>query len=261
MNPTKLIAILLVIGSCQSTKEDRANKNDTTIARPLGYTSADSLYATNDTVIIASKYFDTLIYTRQRFNLIIDSFPTLYEDIPVNPDISYARSGYFKEFKDSAGSIDKISFGSENGQDEYYILYSHFLKKKNIGKQLENRRDTLITILQIINDIYGSLNHGGTYFAHQFNRINGYAEYYIYEYGKMSGYYDRFKDISNQKKLYIRTLRQIVEDVSFNDESLHNKIKREYLMSEFSENIVRLDSLISNYFYLKKAQEFQFSYY
>ncbi|HSZ86962.1 MAG TPA: hypothetical protein VK787_13095 [Puia sp.] len=120
-----------------------------------------------------------------------------------------------------------LSFGSEIGQDEYYILYAYFLKKKNNKNNFEVRRNTLIKIYNDINEIFGMLSYGGTYFGHQGRRIIGYAEYSIYLYSQNEEDYKKKYDISKQKKFYINSLKQfIVNEESADVETVNQRGKR-----------------------------------
>src|SRR4029079_15576325 len=107
-----------------------------------------------------------------------------------NPDISYAQSGYFKDILETDDDKFHLTFGSEAGQDEYYILYSYFLKLTNVGQNLELRRQKLFQIYQDLNQIFGLLNNGGTFFGHQYRRLNGYCEYGVYQYKQFKEFFD-----------------------------------------------------------------------
>jgi hypothetical protein len=218
-------------------------------------------YIATDSIVLSSPHFDTLVYSKKDFNEIVDHFPDLYSPIPVHPDISYAQSGYFKEFTAPDSSKTHISFGSEAGQDNYYILYAYFLKKQNQGAEAATRRETLIAIYQDLNSIFGYLQHGGTFFGHQYNRINGYAEYGVYQYLQYKDLYSALPDITKQKNLYIASLKQVVTDHIHTDNEIPDQRSKETNKAAISRHIDHLDKLITDNFYLKKAQEFQYSCY
>lgn len=160
------------------------------------------------------------------------------------PDIAYSSSH---------------NFGSEAGQDEYFVLYAYFLKSKNGEKKYQQQRQTLIKIYRGINSIYGRLARGGTYFGHQYSRILGYAEYSIYA-AKDNDYYIKKYSISKQKALYLNTLRQIITDeLSADFDFLEDE--KPALKKELLKTVNELNNLITDYFYLNMAREFQYSNY
>ncbi|MEQ1797205.1 MAG: hypothetical protein ABL872_04590 [Lacibacter sp.] len=254
------ITTFIFLGCNSPTKNNSLSQVDT-VVKKQNTIDKSQFYLTTDSVIISSKHFDTIVYSKKDFNEIVDNFPSLYATIPVHPDISYAQSGYYKDIVEADGNKKHLTFGSEVGQDQYYILYSYFLKKKNEGNDLNIRRENLISIYHDINDIFGLLTYGGTYFGHQFNRINGYAEYGVYQFKENSDIFNRLLDIKEQKKLYLASLRQIILEELKVDNEIPDKKSKEKRQAELYKYVEHLDSLISDNFYLKKAQEFQYSNY
>ena len=151
-----------------------------------------------------------------------------------------------------------MSFGSEAGQDNYYILYAYFLKQKNGILKFTDRRKTLIEIYGLENSIFSHLNHGGTYFSHQYPRIEGYAEFAIYWYRHFEDYYDRPYNIDKQKKFYIEGLKQLIADEINFDESTELKEKEK---EKLFVKVNKLNKLIKDNFYLRMAQSFKANYY
>lgn len=255
------IVSLIIIGCNSQSKTEALNHTDTSVIKNQSLVDKSQLYAKADSIMITSKHFDTLKYSKKEFNQIIDNFPSLYLSIPVNPDISYAQSGYFKDVIEADSDKKHLSFGSEQGQDTYYILYSYFLRQQHKDEHLDRVRETLINIYQTLNEIFGYLYHGGTYFGHQYNRINGYAEYGVYEYKSFSDIHNRLEDISKLKQLYLASLKEIIHneiEVVNENPTEKGKFERKY---ELLKYVTILDTLITNNFYLKKAQQFQYSYY
>jgi len=206
-------------------------------------------YTIQDTILIATEIIDSLLYTKNDFNSIIDSHPEFFQEFPDNPDQLY----YNNE--------DKGEFGSEVGQDNYYILYAYFLKQRNGKVKYATQRKKLIDIYSSINSLFGSFEYGGTYFGHQSRRILGYAEYSIYLLPKSKKDIEKTYDISKQKYLYITSLRQLIDDeskIDFWTLGKKNKIKRN---NELNKVVDKLQELISDNFYLRRAQEFQYEHY
>jgi hypothetical protein len=149
-------------------------------------------------------------------------------------------------------------FGSEAGQDSYYIIYAYFLRQRQTDKVSNIRRSTLIKIYRRINGIFEGLAQGGTYFGHQRNRILGDVEYSICQ-GKDNYYYNKTYPIGKQKILYINGLKQQIIDELNTGEFLEKEKPK--LKEELFEIVKELDNLIIDFFYLESARTFQYSNY
>ena len=205
-------------------------------------------YTQQDTILITTEIGDTLKYARADFNNIVDKHSEFFEEYPENPDQTY--------FNDNG----KEDFGSEVGQDNYYALYAFFLKQKNGVNEFAQQRQKLIDIYSNINSLFGHFEYGGTYFGHQSRRILGHAEYSIYLLPKNKDDISKTYDIKKQKELYIKSLRQLIEDeskIDFNSLG-REKIERTKKLNKIAEE---LDKLITDNFYLRRAQEFQYVHY
>jgi hypothetical protein len=205
-------------------------------------------YTQQDTILITAELGDTLKFAKDDFNKIVDKHPEFFVEYPKNPDQTY--------FNDN----DKEEFGSEVGRDNYYTLYAYFLKQKNGEQKYEIARKNLIDIYSKINSLFQHFQYGGTYFGHQYSRISGYAEYSIYLMPKDKGGIEKTYDITRQKEFYIKSLRQLIEDESEIDFNTlgEEKIKR---IKKLNEIVDELNELITDNYYLRRAQEFQYGYY
>lgn len=205
-------------------------------------------YTKQDTVLIPTENGDTLKYAKVEFNDIIDKHTEFFEEYPDNPDQAY--------FNDN----DKDEFDSEVGQDCYYILYAYFLKQRNGVKEFVQQRQKLIDIYSNINSLFGHFEYGGTYFGHQSSRILGYAEYSIYLLPKTKDEISKKYDITKQKVLYIKSLRQLIEDESKIDFNTlgQEKIER---TKKLNKIVDELNNLVTDNFYLRRAQEFHYAHY
>jgi hypothetical protein len=241
---------LFVLLSCKSNVQKKSSAS----------IKIDNSFRTSlDTVRIEYQY-DTLIYSKEEFNEIADNFPELHEDIPMHPDIEYYKSGIFKDIVDKDGNQKHISFRSESGQDEFYMLYAYFLKKRNTYATAEKARNSLIEIFTTLNNIFGLLNNGGTYYGHQYKRIKGYAEYWAYWFGKENKE-SKTNDISKQKELFISSLKQEISAIIKKDNDFRGEKEKEQKARKLFAEADKLGSLLSNYFLLRRAQEFRYSYY
>ena len=193
-------------------------------------------------------------YTKEKFEIITDSFPQL--NIQGNKIIENPDSAYYNHHVFAGG----YTFGSEAGQDEFYVLYAHFLKKKT-GKKYNNVRNNLIEIYRRLNFIYGFLNYGGTGFGHLHARILGYAEYDTYIYSLEKGY-NKKDNFQFQKDNYIRSLKKMVDTNIAEDTMLTGSSKEQARRTkDMYIAIDKLRKVISNDFYLSKAKEFEFKEY
>lgn len=215
----------------------------------LGNKSRDrsEYHTAQDSVFIATYFEDTLKYSKDEFNMIVDNNPIFFDEYTQDPDITYHCY---------AGDMQ---FLSEAGQDIYYVFYAYFLQQRNGIDEYAQRRKTLIDIFSNINLLFSSLNHGGTYFGHQSYRILGYVEYSIYLL-KEDIYYEIY-DITKQKAFYIESLRQLIVDkIEADDYSFSEEVKEERI-ENFNEYVDELDKLITDIFYLRQAQEFHYRHY
>ncbi len=248
MKTVYYITFLTVLSCNNKPKQvDKTFQQDTT-QKITERIDNSSHYTNQGTVQIVTEIDDTLIYSKTEFNNIVDKHPEFFQKYPDNPDQTYYNDN------------DKQKFGSEAGQDTYYMLYAYFLKQRNGDKQFATQRQKLIDIYSNINSLFGHFEYGGTYFGHQSRRILAYAEYSIHLLPKQKTYISKKYDIAKQKQLYIQSLRQLVNDESSIDfNTLGNeKIKRNKELNDIVDN---LDSVITDNFYLKRTQEFQYGHY
>jgi len=205
-------------------------------------------YTTKDTFNISTELGDTLRYAKAEFNMIVDKHAEFFKEYPQNPDLEYYNNN------------DKDDFNSEVGQDTYFALYAYFLKQKNGIERYALERKKLIDIYSNINSLFEFLQNGGTYFGHQGVRILGYAEYSIYLLPKNKGDIEKTYEITKQKELYIKSLRQlIIDETKIDSYSLDKNRTEKY--KKLNKFVDELNKLITDNFYLKRAQEFQYGYY
>ncbi len=265
------ISILLMLG-CSQPKKQVAELKDTISAQPLEKTEEPLLlkhanqedsytkkanskenrlskyYIQTDSLIIHTEIGETARFSKKEINEIISNHHEFFDEFVRNPDLTYHKYG------------DVVDFGSEVGQDAYYLLYAYFLKQKNGTKKYASQRMRLINIYSKINSLFQKFQYGGTYFGHQHIRILGYAEYAIYIMPKEGELIDKKYNINQQKALYIKSLRQLIRDENQFDFDTPPKEKPERL-KELDQIVDELDKLITNLFYLRRAQEFQYSNY
>jgi len=248
---TLLSIVIFVLLSCnnQTQQADIVQPADTVIKSVASSKIDNSKYYTaEETISIATETVDTFKFGKEEFNQIVDEHPEFFDKNPSNPDQVYYSVGNHGEFS------------SEIGQDTYYFLYAHFLKQRNGVDKYAACRNNLIKIYSSINSLFQRFQYGGTYFGHQYPRILGYAEYSVYLYSISKDNFEKTYDIAKQKNLYIQSLRQLIEDESNIDfETLgKNKIERKI---ELNKTVDTIDKLLTDNFYLRRAQEFHYTHY
>ncbi len=270
----KAVIYILAVFVCSCKNKTVQNKNvsispiikagsiqDTNILLPKLKADRKKYYTTKDTVYIYSASKDTIKYSKNEFNGIIDDYPELYEGAVNNPESTYSRSSFFVGLIDSAGNESHLSFGSEAGQDGYYILYAYFLKHKNGIAKYSVRRKKLLEIYSTLNDLFDNLNYGGTYYGHQYSRIEGYAEFSVYWFAHYQDYFDRPYDITKQRAYYIAGLKQLILDEEKIDYNTYNHKEKVGRGNELFKKVANLNNLITDNFYLRMAQSFQSDHY
>jgi hypothetical protein len=210
-------------------------------------------YHTNkDTVYIPTENGD-IVYSRDEWNCIIDSFPELYSDNIVPPDTTYANSRLWVKWIDSLGNEQHVTFGCEVCRDAYYGLYAWFLKNKNGIAKHAARRKKLIEIYTSINRLFSILNSGGTYYGHQIPRIEGYVEYDIYRFIHKKALFADPSDFRQQKAQFISTLQQ---NFAKDDPSIKDEYQRKRIL-EMRELIHAISKDITDYYFLETARLFR----
>lgn len=242
------------------TTDTLISVTDTVIELPKNKLERAKYHTDKDSAYISSTSKDTLQFSKEEFNDIVDNFPELTSMNPLPPDSAY-NSKIFVVLKDSTGEEHHLSFNSEAGQDNYYILYAYFLKHKNGITKYTVRRKKLLEMYRTLNSIFRNLNHGGTYFGHQYKRIEGYAEFSVYWFKHYEDYFDRSYDISKQKGYYIGGLKQLIIDEVTNDESIFGLKEKLEQQEKLFKKVDELNRLITDNFYLRMAKSFQSGYY
>lgn len=267
-----LIIYLSLLTSCipPSTHPGKEKQTDSiTAAHPNPYIKADSLppappppvlatatprpdlHIKSDTINLPIDKENYETYDREELNAIIDYFPTLYQFPPLSPDSSYEASGITKDYKDSSGEIQRLSFNSEIGMDGYYVIYAWFLTKK-MSAAARSRAEKLAEIYRTINSISNRLERGGTRFGHMYRRIAGISLYdgYMYAHRKLPA----STHFAADKKAFINTLKKYI----------HQRTDADIKILEADEEVktlilaraTKLNNLITDSYDLKMAKEF-----
>ena len=213
----------------------------------------------NDTIKIALDKNDSVSYTKYGLIKVLNCFPEFVVGRTIHPDFLYAKKDCKPCVKDNSNILG--SFDGEAGKDSFYILYFYFLKHKDGDEKYEMRRSTLIEIYRTLNEINGRLKYGGTYYGHQYKRILAYSEFSIFKYISDSLQFAKKIGLSQQKQIFLSALKRDIEDEVSADDSLFDNKSKSERKKQLYKLLFKLNIFISDYFYLKMAQEFQYSMY
>ena len=216
-------------------------------------------------VIYDEKDNRSLILTKNELNKIEKLFPLFNSKFISNPNEAYSASGIEKDYINQDGKKEHYTFGSEVGQDNFCLVYAYYLKQQNGEEKFRIERKNLINLYKAINELYAELSYGGTFYDHQYYRLIAFAEYSINLLKNNKTYYEKEYDFHKQKKLYIKSLIQFVEDVESTNvynkmDLVDNKPKVIERTKRLKGKIDILEKLITNYFYLNQVQNFENNY-
>ncbi|WP_338841437.1 hypothetical protein [Flavobacterium ginsenosidimutans] len=189
--------------------------------------------------------------SKNELNKIEALFPALTDKSVPSPLAAYTVSYLPKKYINQDGVVKQLDFKEPLGQDEFYLLYAYYLKQKNGDSKYKVQRDKLVDLYNAINEIYVSWSQSLLYYDHQGFRIYACAEYSIFLLDQYKEDFD--SDFIEQKKLYLKSLKQYAQD-QFKGSKIYdgNRIK---------ENIAILEKLITNYYYLEQVRTFEIEYY
>jgi len=142
-----------------------------------------------------------------------------------------------------------MKFNSESGKDEFYKIYTDFLKNKIEENRYVEERKNLIELFSLTNKYFKVLNGGGTYFGHQHQRIPGMDESEIHQ--LYINDYDINKtnlEFKSKKISYLDQFKLAMTKLPEAD----FKLKKLELLEILSE----IEKRITNYYYLKKLADF-----
>ncbi|MCO5947805.1 hypothetical protein [Mucilaginibacter flavidus] len=261
MKYSLLILVSLVALGCkqQSAKKDlsKIDTGENTANLAKYEHKLDSIG--KDSINISADPEMPIFYKVTELKDFIKNRPELISEYTEEPSIEYAKKKLNPDELNGHDGPD-YSFSSEVGQDDYYSLYAYFLRFRNGDKPFATQRIKLIKLYGNINSIFEKLN-GGTYFGHQETRILGDAEYAVSLYPKnKDDYYVKTYNIAAQKRLYIGALKQRIDDELSANTDIPGKDKPATKVSLY-KTVNDIDGLITEYFYLTMAQQFQYTNY
>jgi len=216
-------------------------------------------------LVFADEEIDSVLFSKNELNKIEILFPVFKAKYPSSPNESYAGKSW-ETYINQDEKEETITFGSEVGRDSFCLLYAYFLRQKNGEQKYKLERKKLTQLYHAVNGLHQALDYGGTYFGHQYERLNADVEYSIYQLPLGKEYYEKKYDFQKQKKLYIQTLLQYVADEEsqngyYQEDLRSNKKRANERTKQLQEKIDILQKLITDYFYLNQVQNFEMTYY
>lgn len=127
------IIFLSIITACNNYKHSE-NQNDKYSSVNSKINQTNKYHFRTDSLIISTEIGDTIRFSKQEINQIIDNHPEFFEEFTCSPDFTYHKF------------VNEVDFSSEAGQDVYYVLYAYFLKQKNGEEKYAKQRTKLIDI-------------------------------------------------------------------------------------------------------------------
>ena len=168
-----LFGLSMCFWSCKTdSKTEKTVQN--TVTDTVEKFNPERYYTNKDSVLLASFEGDTVYVSKKDFNEVVSKHPEFFVEYPNDPDATYNSI------------LSSVEFGSEVGQDDYYLFYAYFLRNTNemykIDDDFEEQRNKLMIIFTRLNRIESSLEGGGPGYMHLYRRTFGYAEYVVYLY-------------------------------------------------------------------------------
>lgn len=200
-------------------------------------------YMKVDTVYLPNPSGYTFRVNQEEINHLIDSFPELFQEQMLAP----------KEAAEKAWKRKLIQCFAD--EDHFHIQYYYLMRKRNGEGFWTEPREKLQTMFMLLNDLSLCEGIGGNYHGHEIAHILADTEFDIYLLKNSQGLLHDSYDMSKQIHLYIECLRQWVRDE--NGLQLEykgaEKVNRE---KEFQIIVDKLESVITNGYYLDQAREY-----
>lgn len=206
-----------------------------------------------DSIYICYANEKVIKYTRKQFNDIIDHF---VDDYPkYEPDTTKAKLASVILI-DKKNQADTVSFKTKKIPEEH-LIYAYCLKYRTHLVVYSERKYKLFVLSQVLHNIYSTLYNGETYYGHKYNKTKDLEALYNYwDYNSLYAF-KREHSISKQKRHYIAGLKQLVLD----EEALNANPNQAERVNYLIQEIDKLDTLITENFYLQMAKSFSADHY
>jgi len=219
-NMKKLILLIICISSIIAIKCLGQSKYrvDTTF-----YTKENSIIIDNLETLkkinlntATSDYSIKFSLSKAEFNHIVGKLPELYQFPPRTPYETYENSPLFGDstyFEDEQLRY----YRSEGGQDQYYLLYTYFLKMKNGAHKFAEQRNKLIEIGYVLNYLNSYFSGGGTMYIHSYRRILANIEFMIYQLSENDSSFNVTINFENEKEKMLNSIKAKILECNENE--------------------------------------------
>lgn len=261
----RLLVFLFVISlsGCQNHNSSASNISTDSSNKSV-YIKIDSKKSTKeslleDEVIQVYQKDDTIRFSKKRLDMASKLIPEFTMELIPNPDLAY-NARPMPSIANNDEEKDFLSFACEVCKDDYFLMYTYFLRQKNKGKAAEKYRLKLIEIYRLINSVHRKLNSGGTFFSHQHYRIYAYAEYSVYLKVHYGEDYEKNYAVSINKGFFLGSIKQLIlDDEKYNMDVLQSE-KRDRKI-KMLKDVEKLNGLITDHFYLNQSEKFNYTLY
>ena len=199
MNKIKTLVVFLILPllflSCDNIKSEKISEStDDTV----NYLPQDS----NKNFIILEFRGDTLqtLSKSDYEDILNNELQEIVEYKTLSPDSLYHIQ-----------ADRTLNYGSEQGQDLYYLIYAKYLSEnmnKDIPEKVKNDLEELFHSVNVYMNEIGLLGLGSRFF-HMSHRIPAYAQYELIGYNQKK---DEIKPNTKRKKEFLNMLEKKIED-------------------------------------------------
>ncbi|MFY7653314.1 MAG: hypothetical protein ACOVQE_11440 [Chitinophagaceae bacterium] len=149
-------------------------------------------------------------YTQNEYNQIRKYFISLFATDVKGPAECY--ESYFKLNEAETNKIASVKFG---GDDNYYVLYAHFLKQQQTSNNLNQYRWHLLNGLSALNNLYAGMARGGSFFSHLQIQTDATVEFALNKRFKNVAYPSataKTADFLKEKEAFKTLLKQKIQE-------------------------------------------------
>ncbi|MFY7652701.1 MAG: hypothetical protein ACOVQE_08345 [Chitinophagaceae bacterium] len=202
---TNLVSILKVllfvfpVSTLKPTSSNNINQQTETNQKP----TKDSVY------VVGKSSGYTTGYTQKEYKEIRKYFTSLFAADVKDPGDCY--DSYFKLNEAETNKIASVNFG---GDDNYYVLYAHFLKQQQTSYNIKLYRSHLLGALSALNNLYASMARGGSFFSHLQIQTDAMVEFALNKRFKNLAYppTNQTADFLKEKQAYKALLEQKMQE-------------------------------------------------
>ena len=149
------LILLNFLVSCNKLKDNeiKLKSNNNIDIQCLPHFSEDPKLEKQRIIIFGEKDNYYRDFSKNELKKIEMLFPVFKEKYPSSPFAAYNANRLPKKFINQNGVEEILDFGDPLGGDDFYLLYSYYLKQKNGDIKYKDERAKLIQLYETINNI------------------------------------------------------------------------------------------------------------